>query len=236
LAETNARAHPDALYRCPLFAGIEPASVDVLMSCARPAPRNARKGDPLCLEGDRQDGIGILLEGTAQVVRETATGTRSVLGMLEPGDLFGEMTAFAVSASWPATVEATSDVRAYLVPPRFVVEPCAQPCLARHNDLTANMLRIVSEKALNLNRKVNYLLLRGMREKLATFLLEAQHRAGKSTFELPMNRDSLAEYLHVSRPSMSRELGRMRDEGLIAFYRSSVRILDPERLRAGGRS
>jgi len=135
-----------------------------------------------------------------------------------------------------ATVEATTDVRAYLLPPRFVVEPCARSCLAWHNDLTANLLRIVSEKSLNLNRKVDYLLLRGMREKLAAFLLESQRRAGRPTFELPMNRDSLAEYLHVSRPSMSRELGRMRDEGLIEFYRSSIRILDPERLRAGGRT
>ena len=236
MSGTPSRQHPDALYRCPLFDGIEPDSVDILLACARPSPRAARKGEVLCAEGERQDGIGILLEGAAQVVRESGAGARSVLGVLEPGDLFGEMTAFAGSARWPATVEATSDALAYLVPPRFVVEPCSKPCLARHNDLTTNMLRIVSEKALNLNRKVDYLLLRGMREKLSAFLLETQRRAGRPTFDLPMNRDSLADYLHVSRPSMSRELGRMRDEGLIEFYRSSVRILDPDRLRAGGRS
>jgi len=236
LAESPARRYPDALYRCPLFEGIPAESVDVLLACARPSPRSARKGEFLCREGERQEGLGILVDGTAQVLRETGSGVRSVLGTLEPGDLFGEMTAYAGRSGWPATVEATSDARAYLLPPRFLVEPCDQPCLARHNDLTANLLRIVSEKALNLNRKLDYLLLRGMREKLAAFLLEAQRRAGRPTFELPMNRDSLAEYLHVSRPSMSRELGRMRDEGLIEFYRSSVRILDPERLRAGGRT
>jgi len=226
--------YPDALYHCQLFDGIPPESVDMLLACARPSSRKVRKGEPLCVEGDPQPGLGILVAGTAQVVRETVGGTRTLLGVLEPGDLFGEMTAFAGDARWPATVEAASDARAYLLPPRFVVEPCMKPCLAQHNELTTNLLRIVSEKALGLNRKVDYLLLRGMREKLAAFLLDAQRRAGHPIFELSMNRDSLADYLHVSRPSMSRELGRMRDEGLIEFHRASVRILDPERLRTGG--
>ena len=47
---------------------------------------------------------------------------------------------------------------------------------------------------------------------------------------MDMNRNELADFLNVSRPSMSRELGRMRDEGLIDFYRGSVRILSPEQL------
>jgi CRP-like cAMP-binding protein len=156
--------------------------------------------------------------------------------MLEPGDLFGEMTAFSGSAHWPASVVAIEDARAYFVPPRFFVEHCPEPCFGQHRELTANMLRVVSEKALRLNRKVDYLLLRGMREKLSAFLLETARQVGRTTFDLPMNRDTLADYLHVSRPSMSRELGRMRDEGLIDFYRSSVRILDEARLQEGRRT
>lgn len=230
------RTYPDALYRCPLFEGLAPASVDALLACARPRTLSARRSGTLCVGGEPQDGVGVLLEGAAQVVRNSPSGARSVLGVLAPGDLFGEMSAFSGGAEWPATVEATSDAQAILLPARFVVEPCAQPCLAQHREMTANFLRIVSEKALGLNRKVEYLLLRGMREKLAAYLLEAQRRAGRATFDLPMNRDALADYLHVSRPSMSRELGRMRDEGLIAFHRSSVRILDAARLRGGGRT
>jgi DNA-binding transcriptional regulator LsrR (DeoR family) len=46
-----------------------------------------------------------------------------------------------------------------------------------------------------------------------------------------MNRQQLADFLNVSRPSMSRELSRMRDEGIIDFHLSAVRILDIERLK-----
>jgi CRP-like cAMP-binding protein len=228
--------YPEALYRCSLFQGIPPVSVDVLLRCARPVMRSVRQGEALCVEGESQEGIGILVEGCAQVVRENGAGSRAVLGLLEPGDLFGEMTAFSGTAHWPATVSATEDARVYFVPPRFFVEHCPEPCFGQHRELTANMLRIVSEKALRLNRKVDYLLLRGMREKLSAFLLETARQVGRTTFDLPMNRDTLADYLHVSRPSMSRELGRMRDEGLIDFYRSSVRILDEARLQEGRRS
>ena len=221
---------PEALYGCSLFAGIPPRSVDVLLGCFRPVSLAVRKGEFLCAEGAPQQGVGILVEGTAQVARDLGSGARAVLGLLEPGDLFGEMTAFSGHADWPATVEALSDARALYLSPRFITEQCGRTCIGQHQALTANMLRIVSEKAMNLNRKVDYLLMRGMREKLAAYLLEMRRRTGRTTFDLPMDRASLADYLHVSRPSMSRELGRMRDEGLIEFYRSSVRLLDPEAL------
>ena len=224
---------PEALYGCSLFEGIPKESVDVLLACFRPAVRSVRKGEVLCSEGEPQEGIGILIEGNAQVVRELDSGTRAVLALLEPGDLFGEMTAFSGRAGWPATVVALTDAQAIFVSPGFITVRCDRTCIGQHQTLTANMLRVVSKKAMNLSRKVDYLLMRGMREKLSAYLIETQRRTGRTTFDLPMNRDSLADYLHVSRPSMSRELGRMRDEGIIDFYRSSVRILDGERLRAG---
>lgn len=49
---------------------------------------------------------------------------------------------------------------------------------------------------------------------------------------LSMNRNELADFLNVARPSLSREMCRMRDEGMIDFHRSSVRIRDMEALKA----
>lgn len=48
---------------------------------------------------------------------------------------------------------------------------------------------------------------------------------------MPMNRQELAEFLNVKRPSLSRELSNMQRDGIIDVYRSSVKILDMERLR-----
>ena len=49
---------------------------------------------------------------------------------------------------------------------------------------------------------------------------------------LAMNRNEMADFLNVARPSLSREMCRMRDEGIIDFHRSSVRIMDMEALKA----
>ena len=74
-------------------------------------------------------------------------------------------------------------------------------------------------------------MLKGMREKLAAFLLSEFQKAGSTTFRILPNRNELAEYLNVSRPSMSRELARMKEEGLIDYYQNSFRILKLEELK-----
>ena len=117
----------------------------------------------------------------------------------------------------------------YLPPERFTGN-CPRAC-GFHKVLIQNMLRILSEKAIRLNRKVEYLEIKGIRQKLCAYLLEQRRTSGADTFILPMNKNELADYLNVSRPSMSRELGKLRDEGLLDFYLSSVRLLKPETIR-----
>ena len=93
------------------------------------------------------------------------------------------------------------------------------------------MLKILSQKALRLNRKVEYLEIKGIRQKLCTYLLEQRRVNRSDTFILPMSKSELAEYLSVSRSSMSRELGLLRDENVLDFYLSSVRLLDVDAIK-----
>jgi CRP-like cAMP-binding protein len=94
------------------------------------------------------------------------------------------------------------------------------------------MIRVISKKACDLNRKVEYLSLKTINGKLSKYLLEQSVRSSNTTFKLPMNREKLADFLNVSRPSMSRELGKMRDNGIIEFHKDSIRIKDVEKLKA----
>ncbi len=89
---------------------------------------------------------------------------------------------------------------------------------------------ILSVKAMELNRKVEYLSIKNMRGKICSYLLELSHIYKSGTFILPMNKNELADFLNVSRPSMSREFSRLRNEGIIDYYLSGVRILDMQRL------
>lgn len=118
---------------------------------------------------------------------------------------------------------ASQTAQILFLPISKISQPCCNVC-DFHQQLIRNMLNIVAVKALNMNSRINYLKMRGMREKLSAYLFEQYRLTGSRNFLLPVNRDQLADFLNVSRPSMSRELGRMKAEGIIDFYRSAVTL------------
>jgi CRP-like cAMP-binding protein len=214
---------------CPLFDNIATNELDSLIECFSPRSVSYRKGEYVCLEGDRQEEVGILLNGRLSICRETISGNKTVLTVLDSGDMFGEIAAFSGRQAWPASVLALENSDVVFIPIRNFSVSCAKSCES-HSHFIRNMLGIISRKAIVLNRKVEYLTIKGMREKISRYILEQYRLKGNATFVMDMNRSELADFLNVSRPSMSRELGRMRDEGLIEFYRASVRILKLDEL------
>ena len=149
---------------------------------------------------------------------------------LEVGDTFGEMAVFSNNSHWPATVVALDNCTIFFLEKQKIISQCNNVCEC-HNELITNMLMLISNRALLLNKKVEYLSVKGIRAKLSKFLIEQYKKNNKaSSFMLPMNRNELADFLNVSRPSMSREMCHMRDEGIIEFYKETVKVLNYEKL------
>jgi CRP-like cAMP-binding protein len=145
------------------------------------------------------------------------------------GGMFGEMVAFSSMKVWPATVVAETNCTILSLKPEIIINHCQKMCVG-HKQLMLNMLELVSNKALGLNRKVNYLSIKSMRGKLSKFLMEEYSKTSKTMFEIEFNRNELSEFLHVSRPSMSRELSRMKEEGIIDYYQATFKLLNIEAL------
>ena len=224
------QAHLDSLQSTALFAGIEPEERQILVNCLNPLIRNFRKGEIIVSAGDPLRSIGIVLEGEVQILHENAAGRQSLLTFSAYGNSFGEVAAFAGQTVWPSTVIARTDcVLALIAPDRFL-DNCPIGCKFQ-KQMIQNMLKIISLKAMRLHRKVEYLEITGIRQKVCAYLLEQRKLHGSNTFILPMNKNELADYLHVSRPSMSRELGYLRNNGMLDFYLSSIRLLDVEALQ-----
>lgn len=220
-----------AITSCMLFEKMRPEELSMLLECLKPRIRELSKNDIANVAGEPFEGIGIVLSGQAAVVKESAAGNRVILTMLKPGDLFGEMAAFSGSGIWPATVVAQTTCSVMYIPPDKILGQCEKACHG-HRILIMNMLGILSKKALALSQKVEYLSIKSMRGRIASFLLEQYKKTGQTMFLLPMNRNELADFLNVSRPSLSREMCKMRDEGLIDFHRSSVQLKEIGELKA----
>lgn len=220
----------NAFFKCLLFKGINEKDLESMLMCINPKMSKFKKNDVICIAGEEFEGIGIIISGEAVVTQENSEGNRVIMDILKPGDMFGEMAAFSGNSKWPATVYSQGNCIVCFITPEKIVNECSKLC-AGHRKLIVNMLTIISKKALMLNRKVEYLALKNMKAKIAKYLLEQYKLTGKLTFKLPLNRNELADFLNVARPSLSRELCRMRDKGIIDFDRSAVKILNLQALK-----
>lgn len=217
----------DILEKCILFKDIESDDLNVMLECLKPKVISYVKDEIIAIAGDDFTELGIVLKGSVAIAKETVSGNRVIIAIFKESEMFGEMAAFSPEGKWPSTVTAQEDCTIMFLPPEKIVGECERMCIS-HKLLIVNMLSILSDRAMMLNRKVEYLAIKTIRGKLSTYLLEQYKNTGNRTFMMPLNRKELAEFLNISRPSLSREMGRMRDEGIIDFHMSSVRIIDME--------
>ena len=210
------------LRKTPLFAGMTPGEVKGALAGAGAQIRPFEKGEFLLRAGEPVRWVGLLMQGEALVVREDVWGKRSVLTTLAPGQLFAEALACAGTEESPVSVQATQSGRALLLRAQRLFDAGAQRGQAA---LTGNLMHIMAQKNLALNRKIEVLSRRTTREKLLAFLGEEARRARGRTFAIPYNRQALADYLGVDRSAMCTELSRLKKEGWLDFHRSTFRLL-----------
>jgi CRP-like cAMP-binding protein len=213
-----------------LFYGIDREDIQGMLNCLKPRVCSYNRNDYIVSGGDTYESIGIVLRGKATVSKENAAGNRVVMTILKQGDIFGEIIAFSRQMTWPATVQAQEMCEVLFLPREKIIGECERLC-PWHRTLIQNFLRIISERAIMLNKKVEYLTIKSMRGKISTYLLEQYNRTGDKNIILPLNRNELSDFLNVSRPSMSREMCKMRDEGLIDFHLTEFKILDIQALK-----
>jgi len=223
--------HYPAISKSLLFSSLDNITLPTMIKCLDPKLKSYNKNDYIFTAGDYFTGIGIILEGTAAVLNEKATGDRVVINVLKQGDVFGEMIAFSELTNWPNTIQAFEKCKVLLIPKDRINGECSKVC-PWHKSLIENFLKLLSQKALMLNKKVNYLTIKGIRGKLGTYLYEQFKITGSSSIILNFNRNELADFLNVSRPSMSRELSQLRKEKIIDFHLKSFKILDIKALKS----
>ncbi|WP_066500888.1 Crp/Fnr family transcriptional regulator [Abyssisolibacter fermentans] len=220
----------NTLKKVKLFENIEVDELNRMLICLKPKIESYQKKEYITLAENEYTGIGIVLQGEVIVTKENAAGDRVIMAKLKENSIFGEMTAFSNNNKWPATVNASTDCTILFLPSDKIVGNCPRMCIG-HKILIKNMLKLVSQKGLALNRKIEYLSMKSIRTKISVYLLEQYNIVRKNKFMIPLKRNELADFLNVSRPSLSREIIKMKDEGIIDFYKSSFEIIDIEALK-----
>lgn len=199
-----------------LFEGIRSDDVERLLSCMNYRLVHLKKGAYAIREGDSLSSIGIVLSGSVRVVRTGDDGLRVVQASFGLSSVFAESLVCAGVSESPVAVVAEEASDILFVPYDRIISPCAESC-SFHARLIANLMRMIAGKNLLLNAKLDIMSKRTTREKVLAYLHAERRKAGTDGFEIPYDRLALADFLCVDRSSLSRELSRMRDEGLVAF-------------------
>lgn len=212
------------LKKCPLFFGIEDEELMRMLECLGAKIEVFDKKSTIFAEGSRAKYIGIVLKGTAQMTQVDYYGNRSILSGYFPTDIFAEAFACAEVKEIPISVVADEPCAVMLIDCSRVLHTCQNNC-GFHQQLIFNLMKELAMKNLTFHRKIEVTSKRTTREKLMAYLLQISQKSGSMKFDIPFDRQELADYLEVERSGLSTEIGKMKKEGIIENNKNHFELL-----------
>lgn len=206
-----------------LFRGILPADARQILSCLMATERQYKKGDIIFHSGEHAKNMGLVVNGSVEIVRDDFWGNRQVLGTAGAGELFGESYACMPDEVFMITAQAAEDCEILFLEIGKILSVCSPAC-EFHSRLIHNLLYVMAEKNLRLTRKIDHMGQRSIREKVMAYLSFQAEQQKSRSFPIPFNRQQLADYLAVDRSALSAELSRMQKDGIISFEKNQFTI------------
>ena len=203
-----------------LFQGISRQELPALLTQLNARRRQYDKGAVILHRGDQTARLGLVLSGTVHMVKEDFWGARTIVGLARPGEVFAESYACLPGAVLEVSVLAAADTEILFLD--------AAPALdggAGGAQFSRNLLAMLAGRNLTLTRKIGHMARRSIRDKLLSYLSAQAMQAGGPEFDIPLDRQQLADYLAVDRSALSAALGKLRDEGVLTFRKNHFRLL-----------
>ena len=194
-----------------IFEGIEEEDIKKMLKCFDAKTRTFKKDRTIVTNIINIKMIGIILEGTANVERYDYNGNRSIIEKLEKNSVFGEVFSRLGS---DISVIATSDCEVLFIEYEHLIKRCKKGCIY-HSILTNNVLQLLSKKIVDLNKRLEILSKRTIRDKLLSYFELLANNSPKRSFNLPFTYTDLADYLSIDRSAMMREIKNLKEEGFI---------------------
>ncbi len=187
------------------------------------------KGSFVFEEGDVPERLYVMVHGYVEVSKLTFSGKKILITTIEnPGDMFAEVYIFMGKSKYDMSAQAGEESLILSISSDFFENISYNTNALVAEKIRKNLMGIFAMKAYNLSGKVRLLGCGSIREKISLYLIENQTPSG----EIAKNpsREELADYLNVTRPSLSRELGNMEKEGIIRLEGRKIIIVSQEKL------
>ena len=189
---------------CKLFEGIPSAKIDELFAHLAVREVALKKGEVLFRSGSKITDFAVVISGQLNISFYEADGHRKILELLEPMDTVAISLAVAEIQSVSISVEARQDSDVILFNADKVFKPAGKPS-EEHMRLLRNITRELARKTVFMGRKMRTISIRGTSGRLMKYLIEESVRRGCKEFEIPYDRQALADYL------VGREIASVND-------------------------
>jgi len=214
----------ETLKKCPLFSTIAEDDLLRMLTCLDAKVDFYDKKYTVLTEGKPARLIGIVLSGSVQIIQVDYYGNRSIISTLGQSEVFAEAFACAEVQSLPVSVIANEPSEIMLIDSRHILHTCENGC-GFHHQLIYNLMKDLATKTIVFHQKVEITSKRTTRDKLMTYLMQLAKKTGSSTFDIPYDRQELADFLEVDRSGLSAEISKMRKEGIIECQKNHFELL-----------
>ena len=209
---------------CRLFKNFGEEEFCRICECMKVRELHLRDKQAFIAESDPCDRIGVVVSGAVRLTRTRIDGGRNVLETIPPNGVFGSTYVFRDAQSMGIGMSAVGDTTVLLIEIERISRPCHKVCNA-HMLFVRNLLAVMSQTTFALKQKLRILSQRTIRGRLMLFLNIRAKRAKSSEFDVPFDRQSLADYLCVDRSALSAELSKLRAERKVESVKNHFKLL-----------
>ena len=208
----------------PLFAGIREDDLSAMLICLGSFQRNYKKDEIIFLESNEVRSVGVILSGKVHMIKEDAEGYQTLLVTMKENELFGESFSCGSFQSAQVSFRAAVDCSVLFLPFYKVIHSCKMSCRFHHR-LIENMVQLIGDKNVQLMQKIEVISRKTLREKILAYLRNQAPEDSSRRFTIPLGRLELADYLCADRSALTRELARMKTDGLIWYEKNQFQLL-----------
>ena len=214
------------LRNSPFFSGMSDQEILSIMHCVEGRIISRRAGEYIFRAGEAASEMGMVLTGSLLITQTDLWGHRNIMAKCHPGDFFGEPYAATPGSVLNISVSAEEDSEILMLNVGKLLTTCPTAC-EHHSRLIRNLVSVMAGKVLKFNDKITHMSKRTTKEKLLSYLSSEALRQGKLSFDIPYDRQQLADFLCVERAAMSTALSGLQKEGLLKTKGSHFE-LNPE--------
>jgi CRP-like cAMP-binding protein len=218
-------AYLDSLLKCVLFKNMDKEDISKVLKNIPNNIHNYNIGDVIAIEGESCESVGIILSGNIEIHKSFASGKLVTINYFEAGNIFGEALVFSGKHQYPATIISTTISTLMFIAREDIVK-----LMTLDTRVLNNFMGVLSDRILMLNQRLSNLTLDTIRKKIANIILIEYNKQKTNYITLPYSRKKMAEMLNIPRPSLSRELSKMKEEGLIDFYKNKIKLINVQAL------